>query len=256
MIGDKIRSLRKARKLTQEQLAAYLNISPQAVSKWETGMSSPDLDMLPRLAVFFRTTTDALLDFDRQRIDAEVETIVSDICPLNSDAESCYREALKKYPNNERLLNGLLTVIPSSRAKERIKIGEQLLDSATDDAIRLDVLRLLAQTCHYIGEQAMAENYLRQLPELSFLKNEIASVILKGEEQLKAIGKTEDMCVCTLCTMMELRRQRAESDEERERLRQLRDELLDLLSRDPVYRELADGVAESVKDGTLMKYYE
>ena len=39
MVGDKIKSLRKAKKLTQEQLAEYLNISSQTVSKWETGDS-------------------------------------------------------------------------------------------------------------------------------------------------------------------------------------------------------------------------
>ena len=37
--GDKIRALRKGKKLTQEQLAEYLNVSAQAVSKWETGDS-------------------------------------------------------------------------------------------------------------------------------------------------------------------------------------------------------------------------
>ena len=37
--GDKIRALRKGKKLTQEQLAEYLNVSAQAVSKWETGVS-------------------------------------------------------------------------------------------------------------------------------------------------------------------------------------------------------------------------
>ena len=35
-----------------------MNISSQAVSKWETGASSPDIDMLPRLAVFFQTSVD------------------------------------------------------------------------------------------------------------------------------------------------------------------------------------------------------
>ena len=69
-IGDKIRRLRKVKKLTQEQLAEYLNISSQAVSKWETGLSSPDIDMLPRLAVFFGVTVDELLDFDRMSFSA------------------------------------------------------------------------------------------------------------------------------------------------------------------------------------------
>lgn len=258
MIGDKIRELRKARKLTQEQLADYLNISSQAVSKWETGASSPDLEMLQRLAVFFRTTSDALLDFDRQRIDEEVKALVSNSCPLTGDPEereAFYREALKKYPNNELLLNYLLMVLPNSRAKEKIEIGERLLDTASDEAVRFDVLRLLAQTCHSIGEQAMAESYLRRMPEFSYLKTEIGAVILEGEAQEQEIKKTEDLCLCTFCSMLELRQRRAESDEERARLSRLSDELLALLSREPAYRELAEVVAEQVKTGGLMASY-
>ena len=38
-MGDKLRALRREKKLTQEQLAEYLQISSQAVSKWETGDS-------------------------------------------------------------------------------------------------------------------------------------------------------------------------------------------------------------------------
>ncbi|MBP3392285.1 MAG: helix-turn-helix transcriptional regulator [Clostridia bacterium] len=38
-IGDKIKSLRKAQDITQEKIAAYLNISYQAISKWENGVS-------------------------------------------------------------------------------------------------------------------------------------------------------------------------------------------------------------------------
>lgn len=259
MIGDKIRELRKARKLTQEQLADYLNISSQAVSKWETGASKPDLDMLPQLAVFFRTTPDALLDFDRQRIDAEVDALVNQCCPLRGDPEEMeafYREALKKYPNNEKLLNYLLMVLPNSRAKEKIEIGEKLLDTVADDAIRLDVLRLLALTCYNTGEQALAENYLRRLPELSFLKTEIAAVILEGEAQEEEIKKTVDLCLSTLCAMMALRQRRAESDEEREGLSRLRDDLLALFSKESAYRELAETIKADVETGKMLAYYE
>ena len=259
MIGDKIRELRKARKLTQEQLAEYLNISSQAVSKWETGASNPDLDMLQRLAVFFRTTPDALLDFDRQRIEEEVKALVKDSCPLTGDPrerEAYYRELLKKYPNNDLLLNYLLMVLPNSRFKEKIEIGERLLDTSSDESIRLDVLRLLAQTCHNVGEQAMAESYLRRMPESDYFKTEIGAVILDGEAQLQEIEKAEELCLCTLCVMLVLRQRRAESDEERARMSKLLDELLALFSRDPVYRELAEIIADSVKTGAIMSSYQ
>ncbi len=259
MIGDKIRELRKARKLTQEQLAEYLNISPQAVSKWETGASIPDLYMLQRLAVFFRTTPDALLDFDRQRIDEEVKALVKDSCPLTGDPkerEAYYRELLKKYPNNDLLLNYLLMVLPNSRFREKIEIGERLLDTSSDESIRLDVLRLLAQTCHNVGEQAMAENYLRQMPEYDYLKTEIGAVILDGEAQLREIEKTEDMCLCTLCVMLMLRQRRTEDGGERARLKRLLDELLALFSRDPVYRDMAVAVTDLVKTGSILSSYQ
>lgn len=52
-IGEKIRSLRKERNLSQESLAQYLGISFQSVSKWENGTSLPDVTMIPAIASFF-----------------------------------------------------------------------------------------------------------------------------------------------------------------------------------------------------------
>ena len=74
-IGAKIKFLRKEKKVTQEELAEYLHISSQAVSKWETGASSPDIDLLPKLAIFFGTSLDMLLNFDQSQVDAAVEAL-------------------------------------------------------------------------------------------------------------------------------------------------------------------------------------
>ena len=74
-LGNKIRELRRARNLTQEQLAASLNISAQAVSKWEMSASYPDMALLPTLAAFFNVSIDELFDFDVRNIDKEIEEI-------------------------------------------------------------------------------------------------------------------------------------------------------------------------------------
>ena len=74
-LGNKIRELRRARNLTQEQLAASLNISAQAVSKWEMCASYPDMALLPTLAAFFNVSIDELFDFDVRNIDKEIEEI-------------------------------------------------------------------------------------------------------------------------------------------------------------------------------------
>lgn len=60
-LGGRIKALRKGRTMTQDQLAELVGVSPQAVSKWENDISSPDISLLPRLAQVFGVTTDALL---------------------------------------------------------------------------------------------------------------------------------------------------------------------------------------------------
>jgi len=59
-ISKNIIDLRKKKGITQEQLAVALNISPQAVSKWETNTSQPDTQMLPLIAEFFGVSIDFL----------------------------------------------------------------------------------------------------------------------------------------------------------------------------------------------------
>jgi len=59
--GQTIKSLRKGANMTQEQLADFLSISPQAVSRWETDAAMPDISLLPPLANLFNVTTDRLL---------------------------------------------------------------------------------------------------------------------------------------------------------------------------------------------------
>lgn len=60
-IGEKIIELRKNAHLTQRQLAIALNLSSAAVSKWETGVSIPDIEMIYALADFFHVSMDTLL---------------------------------------------------------------------------------------------------------------------------------------------------------------------------------------------------
>ena len=60
-LGEKMKLLRASRGLSQEQLAAELNVSRQAVSKWECGDAAPDLDKLRAICAYFGVTTDYLI---------------------------------------------------------------------------------------------------------------------------------------------------------------------------------------------------
>ena len=59
--GQRLAGLRKDLRYTQEELAERLNVSPQAVSKWENDLCMPDIQLLPHLAELLHTTTDYLL---------------------------------------------------------------------------------------------------------------------------------------------------------------------------------------------------
>lgn len=71
-IGKQIRALRLAKGVTQEELAEYLGVSFQAVSKWETEASTPDIALLPNIAVFFGISIDELFHISNE---AEFERI-------------------------------------------------------------------------------------------------------------------------------------------------------------------------------------
>lgn len=64
-IKTKIAFYRKAKNMTQEELAEKLGVSPQAVSKWENGIACPDIQLLVPLANIFEITTDELLSNDK-----------------------------------------------------------------------------------------------------------------------------------------------------------------------------------------------
>ena len=60
-IADRILHLRKARGISQEELAEQVGVSRQAVSKWESAQSTPDIEKIILLSEYFGTTTDYLL---------------------------------------------------------------------------------------------------------------------------------------------------------------------------------------------------
>ena len=68
-IGGKIYSLRVAKGMTQEQLAAILCISPAAVSKWERNLANPSIEMLWELADYFECSIDELVGREEKRLE-------------------------------------------------------------------------------------------------------------------------------------------------------------------------------------------
>ncbi len=62
MLNENIKNLRKSKGMTQEELAARVNVVRQTVSKWEKGLSVPDAEMLTRIAEVLDTSVRRLLE--------------------------------------------------------------------------------------------------------------------------------------------------------------------------------------------------
>lgn len=65
-LSDNIIRLRHERKLTQEELAEFMGVTKASVSKWEKGVNTPDLLLLPQLAAYFDVTIDELIGYEAQ----------------------------------------------------------------------------------------------------------------------------------------------------------------------------------------------
>ncbi|MCL2285424.1 MAG: helix-turn-helix domain-containing protein [Firmicutes bacterium] len=106
--SEKFKKLRKAQDLTQDQVADIFHVSPQSVSRWETGANYPDIGILPHIAAFFKVTVDELLGTEEILSEKKVGEYVKDIRNLlNSgkvyDAINLARKAVKEYPSNTYL---------------------------------------------------------------------------------------------------------------------------------------------------------
>lgn len=73
-----LKSLRKKKGVTQKDLAFFLSVSNKTVSKWEKGISSPDLSLLPPLAKYFGVSTDTLLGLQQETQKSVREALLND----------------------------------------------------------------------------------------------------------------------------------------------------------------------------------
>lgn len=143
-IGCKIRELRKKKGITQEALANALNVSPQAVSKWESALTYPDMTMMPVIAGYFEVSLDFLFDYDVREMKSKIQKIIYDAQDYFFDDTKRYAEtmksALKEYPGNEALLTALLGAYEydlrdrddRSHLDEMIELSQKIISESDD----------------------------------------------------------------------------------------------------------------------------
>ena len=105
MLSKNIKALRKAKGLSQEELAVKLNVVRQTVSKWEQGLSVPDSEMLLRIAAELDTTVNVLLG---DTVDAEES---SDLKTIAAKLEVLNEQFAKRNETRRKVWRAIFIVI-------------------------------------------------------------------------------------------------------------------------------------------------
>ncbi len=166
-IGTNIKRLRNAASITQEQLAEAMNVTCAAVSKWERGDTYPDITLLQPLAYYFGVTLDELMDYDRERIQAEINDLIALYLKYRHmdfrKAREVIIKAYREHPNDYRVMHYYMWEICGGSADndpevllshkdEFISICEKILDGCTDESFRLSAWNMRAKILHAEGK--------------------------------------------------------------------------------------------------------
>ncbi len=206
-LGEKIKALRKERNISQEVLANYLGVSFQAVSKWETGSTMPDVMMIPAIASFFRVSTDELFDLNLYEMEKAVDEICDEAYKYRfadpEESERILREGLQRFPGNEIILNNLLyTLDYQKRADDVIELCKTLIESARDDSVKYDACRILATCYKENGQNDLVAPALEKIPGIYFTKLALMASLLEGEDRYEAAQKQKNISSEELINML------------------------------------------------------
>jgi len=200
-ISENLKELRKKKNNTQEDLADFLTISIAAVSKWERGESYPDIELLPRIAVFYDTTVDDLLGVGETRKKQKIREYNNQTVEFwkSGDSLACvelWRKAAKEFPNDDNVMFQLIQALTNAAGgvvlddinkrnefmKESVEIGEAISAKANDQTTIYSVMYRLCSAYKDLGDVDKAVKIANKLPPMWLGKEESLLCILEGSE--------------------------------------------------------------------------
>ena len=136
-IGNQIKALRLRRGITQEQMANHFGITAQAVSKWERGVATPDISLLPDLSAYFGVTIDELFALsDETRMERIQNMLWDDRYYDPAEVESARNFLLlkgKREPENGKVFEHLAEMENHLSQEHREKAGEYAREALRRD---------------------------------------------------------------------------------------------------------------------------
>ncbi len=217
-IGENIKGLRKQKDITQEQLSEMLGVSCQSVSRWESGVCYPDMELLPAISKIFDITVDKLLGVDDIAENKKVEEYLNRFqTAINKgkidECISIAREGVAEYPNNFVLLDKLMYALFVSgdetgnipEWKENMEkydaeitaLGERIMKYCPNIDIRLEATsRLAFNHCEH-GRRKIGRQIYETMPSMEQCREISMWWGLEDDERLsflhEQIRKSYDM---------------------------------------------------------------
>ncbi len=190
--AENLKAFRAVKGLTQEDVASYLGITPQSVSKWERGETYPDITFLPALADIFDTSVDRLIGMDKIRAkDAKWkihDRATNHMKDKNfDDAERVYRDALTLYPVDPGMILGLASVLAlKGETYEAIELTEKGLSLSANEKQKATMRACLCFLYAKCGQTDKALELAKRLPHRRESREEIVPIIdsAKSKEAL------------------------------------------------------------------------
>lgn len=185
-LSENLRRYRILRNLTQEDVAEFLGITPQSVSKWERAESYPDITLLPALANIFETSIDLLIGMDTIRAEETRYNIHKTANQYQRDgdydsAEKTYRDSLLIYPNKPGMILGLAgTLALKGNTDEAIELIEKGLPISVNEKQKSTMRTALCFLYLKAGCKDKASKLASELPHTRESREVIQPLIRQG----------------------------------------------------------------------------
>ncbi|MEA4889961.1 MAG: helix-turn-helix transcriptional regulator [Clostridiaceae bacterium] len=211
-IGENLRKLRIRKDLTQEQLAEFFNVSPQAISRWENNSAYPDITALPGLANFYHISIDELIGMDEIRKAENLDQIFRQehddmIAGQVDQAIHMLQDAIKLYPDHNGLLSELALAI-TVKANERedpeaieqaITLSERVLRNPISAKLRSTTTVNLCFLYLKAGLHHQAEAVVQSLPHIWESREIVMPELYGGDEYIGQLKISARLAMTILC---------------------------------------------------------
>ena len=212
-LGEKLRKLRKEKGNTQEELARYLNISVQSVSKWECGDGHPDITLLPSIAAYYSVTIDTLFGISEIEKNKRIEEIANKYFKIRinklpdgtsvkmhriDEGIELIRNALQEFPNNYYFMQLLASDLafkanscdPELKLKlqnEAEELCDNIMKNCTESVIRDSASLILCNIYNDSGRYEKALENAYQSPDYCHTRSWKLAHIYQGEKLIKQL---------------------------------------------------------------------